>query len=111
MRAAAVLVLLALATAPVAAVAQPAPARIVAVQVTGSAVRITIDRGSKQGVATGWLGHLIGKGGLPIPHSEFTVRSVTRDTCQGDVKLTYDQVSAEGVRVELEEPPDPPRRR
>ena len=85
--------------------AQPAPGRIVEVEVVGSRTRIVIDRGSKHGVAVGWRGHL-SKDGQPMPRGDFRVDHVVRESCDGSVDLSPDQLGRD-VAVQLEPPPDP----
>jgi hypothetical protein len=108
MRAAAMLVLaISLGGAPAAA-DQPAPyARIVSINVEGGKWVITMNRGSDQGIAVGWRGHLQKRdGGGTLPHSYFSIFRVSRHMCFARVALSPDQLSGADLRAYLEEDDD-----
>ena len=80
------------------------PARIIDVQVQGSASIITINRGSARGIAAGWRGRLVKPSGASVPHGDFTVLRVTKTSCLGKVPFSPDEISRGGYRVELDPP-------
>ena len=80
------------------------PARIVDVQVQGSDSIITINRGSAQGIASGWRGRLVKSTGATVPHGDFIVLRVTKTSCSGKVHLSPDDIAHAGYRVELDPP-------
>ena len=80
----------------------PVRGRINSAQAVSDGVRITIGRGSKEGIERGWKGTLL-KRGQPLPGGEFVVLSVSEKEAVGKVKLPLDMVLA-NKEVELHAP-------
>jgi len=85
---------IALAPAPAQAKRLAPTAKVIKLEVQGSDVVITLDRGSDQGVTAGWRGHLVNGRGIMVQGSAFTILRVTKRTSVAKVKLTFDQVKA-----------------
>ena len=76
---------------------------VINVQATSDGVIITVNRGTKQGVAAKWNGRLLTAGGAPVNGGNFSVIKVSERNCVGKVKLTTDTVNA-NLDVELTPP-------
>ncbi len=78
-------------------------ARITRPVASGSGTRITMNRGSANGVAVGWKGQVVDKKGKPIDNGRFTVTEVRTRESVGTVGASIDAVIAAG-RVRLTPP-------
>ncbi len=78
-------------------------ARITRPVAAGGGTRITMNRGSSNGVQVGWKGAVVSKSGKPIDNGRFTVEKVTSGECVGTVGASPDAVTAAG-RVRLTPP-------
>ena len=78
-------------------------ARITRPVASGNGTKITMNRGSSNGVAVGWKGRVVNSAGKPIDNGSFTVTKVSASECVGTVGASPDTVTSAG-RVRLTPP-------
>jgi hypothetical protein len=88
---------------PPSAPMTPITARVVAWQISGKAVIITLDRGGDTGVATGLHGRLGDDHGRAVPHGDFTILRVMRRESIAKVAVPV-AVVEHGVHAIIEPP-------
>jgi hypothetical protein len=83
------------------------PARITERQQQGQEVQITIDKGTKQGIAKGFTGVVFkGRAGTtPLPNGDFVIFKVTENESYAKLKKVSLGDLTDNVRVELTSPP------
>jgi hypothetical protein len=78
-------------------------ARVVRMVSAGGGTKVTLNRGSANGVTSGWKGKITDAKGKTISNGSFTVESVGTSTCEGTVSASLDTVRAAG-RAKLSPP-------
>jgi hypothetical protein len=71
-------------------------ARISQISDAGGKTKITISRGSEDGVDVGWKGYVVNKAGKRVSNGGFTVTKVTSNECEAIVSLSFDDTRAAG---------------
>jgi len=78
----------------------PIEGRLIAVNVKGASIEITIARGLRDGVGSDWHGWLINGAGARVAGSDFVVGRVLADRTTATIRMTFDQIPAD-LRAEL----------
>jgi hypothetical protein len=108
-----VVVATAFVTDPVPARAQKAPcggggstvsANVVAVKKVAAGTELIFDRGSDDGITSGWGGVILDRNQQPMEGSRFCVRSIKARTSKTTVRLSMDAVKKSSFEVTLTSP-------
>jgi hypothetical protein len=81
----------------------PIAARVINLTVVADGCEVVFNKGSADGIDTGWKGFLVNENGKKVFNSDFVIDRVNERTSRARIQLTADQIQA-AARAKLQVP-------